>query len=72
MKSKILFLLLAIVVGVSIYLTYERTIIRKDFETYNSEETTDEGASDEAGDGSSTDESNDTATTTATTTETGS
>jgi hypothetical protein len=38
MKSAILFLLLAGVIGVSVFLTYERTIIKKDFETFNSEE----------------------------------
>ncbi len=32
MKTKILFILLAIAVAISLYLTYERTIIRQNFE----------------------------------------
>lgn len=51
MKSKLLILALILIVGVSVYLTYERTIVHKDFETFSSEEATDEeGATDEMGD----------------------
>ena len=35
MKSKILFFLLFIAVAVSVYLTYDRTIVRQDFEVYD-------------------------------------
>lgn len=38
MKSKILFALLFIAIAVSVYLTYDRTIVRNDFETVSSEE----------------------------------
>lgn len=38
MKSKILFTLLFIAIAVSVYLTYDRTIVRNDFETFSSEE----------------------------------
>ena len=37
MKSKILFALLFIAIAISIYLTYDRTIVRQDFETFESE-----------------------------------
>lgn len=36
MKSKILYLLLFVAIAISIYLTYDRTIVRKDFEIFNS------------------------------------
>lgn len=36
MKSKILLFLLVIAVAVSVYLTYDRTIVRHDFETFDS------------------------------------
>lgn len=35
MKSKILLLLLFIAVVVSVYLTYDRTIVRQDFEIFD-------------------------------------
>ena len=38
MKSKILFTLLFIAIAISVYLTYDRTIVRNDFETFSSEE----------------------------------
>jgi hypothetical protein len=38
MKSKILFALLFIAIAISAYLTYDRTIVRNDFEIFNSEE----------------------------------
>lgn len=38
MKSKILLILLVIAIAVSVYLTYDRTIVRNDFETFSSEE----------------------------------
>jgi len=38
MKSKVLFTLLFIAIAVSVYLTYDRTIVRNDFETTSSEE----------------------------------
>lgn len=38
MKSKILFILLLIAVAISVYLTYDRAIVRNDFEIFNSEE----------------------------------
>lgn len=36
MKTKILFALLFVAVAVSVYLTYDRTIVRHDFETFDS------------------------------------
>ena len=36
MKTKVLFTLLFVAVAISIYLTYERTIVRHDFETFDS------------------------------------
>jgi|GEM_PF-3633020 len=36
MKSKILLALLFIAIAVSVYLTYNRTIVRHDFETFDS------------------------------------
>lgn len=36
MKTRILFILLAIAIVISLYLTYERTIVRHDFEITNS------------------------------------
>jgi len=36
MKSKILFTLLFIAIAISIYFTYDRTIVRQDFETFES------------------------------------
>ena len=36
MKSKILFALLFIAVAISVYLTYNRTIVRHNFETFDS------------------------------------
>jgi hypothetical protein len=47
MKSKILFLVLLIAIGISVYLTYERSFVTRDFEIVNSEETT-PGTVDEA------------------------
>jgi len=38
MKSKVLFTLLFIAIAASVYLTYDRTIVRNDFETVSSEE----------------------------------
>lgn len=35
MKSKILFTFLFIAIAISIYLTYDRTIVRQDFEVYD-------------------------------------
>lgn len=37
MKSKILYLILFVAVAISVYLTYDRTIVRNDFETFESE-----------------------------------
>lgn len=42
MKSKILLILLVIAIAVSVYLTYDRTIVRNDFETFSSEEASEE------------------------------
>ncbi|MCR4264101.1 MAG: hypothetical protein NUV98_05300 [Candidatus Roizmanbacteria bacterium] len=42
MKTKILFALLFIAVAVSVYLTYDRTIVRQDFGIFGSEETSEE------------------------------
>ncbi|MEK7145064.1 MAG: hypothetical protein AAB794_04405 [Patescibacteria group bacterium] len=36
MKTKVLFTLLFIAIAISIYLTYDRTIVRHDFETFDS------------------------------------
>ncbi len=36
MKTKVLFALLFIAIAISIYLTYDRTIVRQDFETFDS------------------------------------
>lgn len=36
MKTKILFALLFISIAISIFLTYDRTIVRHDFETFDS------------------------------------
>lgn len=38
MKTKILLILLFIAVAVSLYLTYDRTIVRQDFEIVQSED----------------------------------
>lgn len=38
MKSKILFVILFVAIAVSVYLTYDRTIVRNDFEVFGSEE----------------------------------
>lgn len=42
MKSRILLILLVIAIAVSVYLTYDRTIVRNDFETFSSEESSEE------------------------------
>ena len=36
-KSRILFALLLVAVAISVYLTYDRTIVRQDFEILDSE-----------------------------------
>ncbi|TSC64540.1 MAG: hypothetical protein G01um101491_254 [Parcubacteria group bacterium Gr01-1014_91] len=36
MKSKILFTILFIAVAISIYLTYDRAVVRQDFEAFDS------------------------------------
>lgn len=38
MKSKILYFLLFVAVAISVYLTYDRTIVRQDFEIVQSED----------------------------------
>ena len=38
MKSKILFTVLFVAIVISIYLTYDRTIVRHDFEVFGEEE----------------------------------
>ncbi|KKW43857.1 MAG: hypothetical protein UY97_C0004G0018 [Parcubacteria group bacterium GW2011_GWB1_57_6] len=37
MKTKILFILLAVAIATSLYLTYDRAVVRKDFEVYKEE-----------------------------------
>lgn len=36
MKSKVLLALLFIAIAISVYLTYDRTVVRHDFETFDS------------------------------------
>jgi hypothetical protein len=38
MKTKVLFVVLFVSIAVSVYLTYDRTIVRNDFEVFGSEE----------------------------------
>lgn len=51
MKSTLLFVSLLIAIGVSIFFTYQRSFLTRDFEVFNSEEDSEEmeeGANDEA------------------------
>jgi hypothetical protein len=63
-KSKILFLVLFLAILISVYFTYDRTIVRKDFEITQSEEIIPEEESSVAPDTTEATPTEDTATTT--------
>lgn len=59
MKEKTLLILLAAIIAVSIFFTYQRSFVWKNFELINSDEEVEEGVPEEAIDASAPEESGD-------------